>query len=97
MQKFTSKAGVVVEAHVVTEPGGLQATVARGVEQLSTGDALIKLDGQSYAMSAPVFAALFGAESSKVAAPEAHPEHEPKHKGGQHAPAATQEPPKSLR
>jgi hypothetical protein len=66
--KFTSKAGVVVEAHVVSAAEkSLQATLAPGVhDTLAPGDALITYGNakRQFVVRQELFDVLFGADDA---------------------------------
>jgi hypothetical protein len=87
MAKFTSKP-ITVEAYVVTESEGkLQATTARGIEQLVPDDAVVTVDGKSFAVLGPLFAVLFESDGpkGKGKGSEAEDEPHPRGRGGQQA------------
>ena len=68
MPKFSTKAGVSVEAHLVSETEApLQAKTAGGVEQLDAGDALVTVKGKAYRVPAPLFEALLAPEHDRKA------------------------------
>jgi hypothetical protein len=97
MPEFTSKAGVVVTAHVVTEQErSLTVPVDGGHDHLGIGDALVTIKGQKnpYVVRAAVFDALFAAAApSSARQPQAEPQAaEPAEPSGSAESPATAEP-----